>query len=79
MCAPVYKANLYLERIPARLGSISCVAEKDIFGIFSQSFRGFWDLYEKIGSFNISENMICFNQYGVVKVWINSDLTATEP
>jgi hypothetical protein len=34
-------------------------------------------LYEKIGPFNITDDMICFNQKGIAKIWIDKDLTAT--
>jgi hypothetical protein len=47
--------------------------------LYHQAFRGFAELYDKMGYFNIEENMICLNQQGRVKVWANGELEKSYP
>ena len=41
--------------------------------------KGFKKLYDHIGPFPICEEQICINEQGLVKVWLNRDLSKNYP
>ena len=39
------------------------------------AFIGFQKLYQMVGYFRVSEDMVCMDRDGQVKAWLNSDLS----
>ena len=74
LCAAYYRGNLYLERIHLRLSDIDEIPYPDILHMYSQCFKGYAELFDAFGYFDVIEEMICVNKEGVVKVWINKTL-----
>lgn len=44
-----------------------------------ESLEGFSKIYEHSKYFEIEENQICVDDYGNVKIWVNSDLSINFP
>lgn len=51
----------------------------DALFILLESLEGFFQLYQHSGYFRISEDLICFDRTGRVKVWVNADLSKNFP
>jgi hypothetical protein len=47
--------------------------------MFKATLNGFKFLYEKVGYFDIQEEMIFINRKGEVKVWMNANLAKNYP
>lgn len=43
------------------------------------ALEGFEKLFQIAGSFEVTEDLICMDRDGKVKVWLNSDLSKCEP
>jgi hypothetical protein len=67
MCSTFYKANLFLEHINHRLSDIDHIPYPDVLHMYHQAFRGFAELYDRVGYFEVEENLICMNQQGKVR------------
>jgi hypothetical protein len=63
----------------ARLADIKDVPFPENLYIVQAALRGFYFLFEQVGYFSISEDLICMNQEGNVKVWLHSDFSSTRP
>lgn len=79
MCSTFYKANLFLEHINHRLSEIDHIPYPDVLHMYHQAFRGFAELYDRVGYFEVEDDLICMNQHGKVKVWLNRDLSKATP
>lgn len=79
LCAKYYKGNLYLERVPLRLSDIDEIPYPDVLHLYAQCFKGYAELYDAMGYFDIIEEMICINSGGVVKVWLSKNLDKYMP
>ena len=40
---------------------------------------GFEKLYQKVGYFEVKEDLVCIDKEGTVRVWMNSDLSKNYP
>lgn len=79
LCSTFYKGNIFIEHIPLRLNKVNDIPYPDVLHIYHQSFRGFAELYEKVGFFEPTESLICINQQARVKIWLNEDLSKSVP
>lgn len=60
-----------IERIPFRLMDLGHLDYSEALYILSQSLRGGKAIWERIGSVNYDDSMICFNQEGHAKIWLS--------
>lgn len=61
------------ERIPLRLNQLPQLTFEESLYALSEAFRGYKDCYNKLGPFEITDEMIGINNDGEVKVWVNED------
>jgi hypothetical protein len=47
--------------------------------MYKSTLEGFKYLYEKVGYFDIQEEMIFISRKGEIKVWMNSNLSKNYP
>jgi hypothetical protein len=78
-CSTIYAGTLYTERIPLKLSEIKDIPWPDNLYILISALDGFSLIYNKIGYFVVQEYMICINNQGKAKVWINDDLSKNYP
>lgn len=74
-----HQTYLLVERIPSRLSQITNLSEAQTLKILLAVLRGLDELEEIYGLVGLTENSICFNEQGKVKIWINSDLSSLHP
>jgi hypothetical protein len=67
------------EHIPFRLPDFSELKLNDCMYIINRALRYFKILYDRLGYFEITEGMFCFNYKGELRVWINDNLSANHP
>lgn len=79
LCSTIYNALLYIDKVDLRLKEINDIPFHDHLYLYQSCFEGFKILYEKVGYFDITEQMIFFNQQGKVKVWMNPNLSKHHP
>jgi hypothetical protein len=79
ICSTIYKGLLYAQKVDLRLKEINDIPYQDILYLTKATLSGFKVLYEKVGYFDISEEMIFITKEGKVKVWLNSNLSKNEP
>ena len=75
LCAFTYHIKVYIERIPLRLSNITDIPFPENLFLLKEALKGLKILYEKVGGFRISEDMFCMSDEGIVKVWLNPDLS----
>lgn len=74
MCSISFKGKVFFESIPCRLSKIDQIPYPDVLHVYYQCFTGFKELFEFAGYFDVTEDLICINKQGVVKVWLNPSL-----
>lgn len=79
MCSTVYKGLLYAQKVDLRLKEINDIPLSDQLYLTKATLEGFKLLYEKVGYFDITEEMIFISKEGKVKVWINCNISKNEP
>ena len=79
MCSTVYNGLLYIDKVDLRLKQIKDIPFQDQLYLLQACLSGFKILYEKVGVFEINEEMIFFDEYGHVKVWMNPNLSSFQP
>ena len=47
--------------------------------VVKQALEGYRIVYEHSKSFFVEENQICVDEHGIVKIWINGDLSINYP
>lgn len=70
---------MYVEHIPVRLSDIQDIPFPENLYLLYSALDGFEKLYRTIGYFHISEELICMDKDGQVKVWLNPDLSKCHP
>jgi hypothetical protein len=45
--------------------------------LLSRMLSGFELLYRRVGVFAVTEHLVCINEEGVVKVWLNPNLACS--
>jgi hypothetical protein len=53
MCSTFYKGSLLLEAIPFTLAKIKDIGFPDILHLYFQSIRGFGELFDRVGYFEV--------------------------
>lgn len=79
LCSLVYHLKVYIEPIPLRISNIKDVQFPENLYLLSRTLKGFKILYDKVGKFHITEDLVCINEEGIVKVWLNHNLSLNEP
>lgn len=78
-CSNTYCADVYIEHIPVRLSDITDIPYPENIYILRNCLLGFKQLYNIIGYFKPTEELVCIDKYGEVKVWMNPDLSKNYP
>jgi hypothetical protein len=61
------------------LKEINDIPFQDLLYMYRATLNGFKNLYEKVGYFDIVEEMIFITKRGEVKVWMNANLAKNYP
>ena len=81
-CIGVYgspQKYVLIERIPSRLSEVSILNEAQTLKVLCATFRGLANLQPNFGYFGLTESCICFSQSGIVKIWVNPNLSILTP
>jgi hypothetical protein len=79
-CSRSYGAKVYIEHVPTRLSDVTDIPFPDNLYVVLAVLEGYQKLYENVHHyFPIAEDQICIDRDGVVKVWVNSDLSKNYP
>lgn len=70
--------SMFAEKIPARLTGVR-VPYPDVLHLYRAALLGFERLYQKVGGFQVNEEMVGVNQDGKVKVWMNPEWSNDRP
>lgn len=70
---------MFAEKMLVRLGQVQSIPYPDVLHLYEAAFRGFGELYAKVGYFGIKEDMIGVNRQGHVKVWLHTDWSNDRP
>lgn len=65
--------------MPLRLSDVNNLTEEESLLVLRSAYRGFNTLGTFYGPIEPYEDMICFNEKGVPKVWLNSNLSLNHP
>lgn len=65
---------MYIRHFPLRLGDVKEVSVRESLYILRRGLAGFGMLYRRVGAFNITEELVCVNEEGIVKTWVNANL-----
>ena len=79
LCLTSFNGKVFLESTPCRLSKVDQIPFPDILHVYYQCFIGFKELFEFAGYFDVTEDLICINKQGVVKVWLNPSLEKIRP
>ena len=79
MCSTIHKGLLYIQKVDLRLKEINDIPFADQLYLIQATLNGFKALYEKVGYFDISEEMIFITCRGKVRVWMNPNLAKNHP
>ncbi len=69
----------YIKKVEVRLKEINDIPVDDSIYLFYACLKGFCALYEKIGAFQVEEDMIFIDRNGLVRVWMNNNLSKNYP
>jgi hypothetical protein len=72
-------AKIYIEHIYTRLSDIKDIPHPDNLYVILSMLEGYQKLYENLHYFKIEEDQVCIDMEGIVKVWVNSDLSKNYP
>ena len=75
----MYSGLLYVEKVDLRLKEINDIPFGDLVCMYRATLVGFKMLYERVGYFDIVEEMVFIDRRGAVKVWINANLSKNYP
>ena len=67
------------ERIPKRLSDLSNISPEDALYIIQEALIGYRTIYTFQGPILINDDMIGFNEYGQVRVWLNNNFAKNTP
>lgn len=79
MCSTLFKGLLYVQKVDLRLKEINEIPFPDQLYLTRAVLEGFKVLFEKLGSFDICEEMIFIDKRGRVRVWIHPNLSQNQP
>jgi hypothetical protein len=72
-------AKVYVEHIRIRISEISDIPYPDNLYVLMEALDGFGKIHKHSKYFLIEESQICVDEYGNVKIWVNSDLSINYP
>lgn len=78
-CTTLHRAQVYVQHIAIRLSDITDIPYPENIYILRNCLFGFQQLYDFIGYFQPHDDLVCIDNYGEVKVWMNSDLSKNFP
>ncbi len=64
MCTTIYTGYLYVDKVDLRLKEINDIPFPDLLYMFKATLNGFKFLYEKVGYFDIQEEMVFISRKG---------------
>ena len=64
MCTTIYTGYLYVDKVDLRLKEINDIPFLDLLYMFKATLNGFKFLYEKVGYFDIQEEMVFISRKG---------------
>lgn len=79
MCTTIHTGYLYADKVDLRLKEINDIPFDDLMYMYMATLSGFKALYEKVGYFDIVEEMVFITRRGEVKVWMNANLAKNYP
>ncbi len=79
LCMTIYNGLLYIDKVDIRLKEVNDIPFQDYLYLYKACLTGFKILHERVGVFEITEEMIFFDQEGRVKVWMNPNLSKFQP
>lgn len=79
MCGNEQTLKVLTERIPKRWSELPQLTFPETLYGLNESLKGFEDLHNKAGVFDIGSNMIGVNNNGEVKVWLNENFAENHP
>ena len=79
MCAAIYLAEVYAERIPFRLSQLQNLSVNQSLLILEYALRGYQMIFKQTGFFELSADMIGINSSGKPKVWMSPDFSKNFP
>jgi hypothetical protein len=79
LCSTLHKGLLYIRKVDLRLKEINDIPLSDQLYLIKSTLEGFKILYEKMGYFDIIEEMIFISKDGKVRVWVHPDLSRNQP
>ncbi len=71
--------KIFVENPVVILSDIKDIPVPEGLSILLSALVGFEHLFEVFGYFPVRESMIAINEQGVVKVWVNPDLSKNRP
>ena len=75
LCSTMHKGLLYAKKVDLRLKEINDIPLTDQLYMTKATLEGFKILYERMGYFDIIEEMVFIDKKGRVKVWIHPNLS----
>jgi hypothetical protein len=78
-CAGYQQLRIFTERIPLRLCDLRHLPLKYTIYIIKEAIIGFKAIFSHFGYLPISDNLIGFNSYSKVRVWVNSNFASNVP
>jgi hypothetical protein len=80
LCSEPRMAYALVENIPSRLNKYKgCLSFEQVLYVLTTAASGYNTLNSFFGPLEPREDMICFNQDGKVKVWLNENLSLNDP
>ena len=79
LCSKTYAAKVYIEHIKTRLSDITDIPFPENLYVANCALDGYHKLYDHLHYFRVEESQICVDSNGLVRVWLNSDLSKNYP
>lgn len=79
LCSGMDFLRVRTERIPVRLSELKNVPLNESLYILQEALIGFKTICEKAGPVRITNELVCFDTEGRVKVWLNEHLAKNTP
>lgn len=78
LCSKSSEAFILTERIPKRLDAVNNLTQPEALCVLRSAYNGFNTLGSFYGPIEPYEDMVCFNEEGRPKVWLNSNLSLNQ-
>jgi hypothetical protein len=74
LCSQSSNSQVFVERIPYRLSNITDLSQVEGLTVLRGAYYGFSTLSKMYGLIEPYEDLICFNEEGYPKIWVNANL-----